>query len=160
MNAEKLFIFTDGSVNQNLKFGYGAYLAVSESDIKTGNQEQPVKTRRFDDTSSVKLELQTLLWALSEIANFDGKIILYTDSQNIIGLHGRRTRLFNNDFMSKKNRPISNSELYMEFFKLTDKLDIEIRKVEGHKKSGLKNDIDWLFTIVDKAARKAVREEK
>lgn len=155
-----LHVFTDGSVNQNLNFGYGAYLTVTESEIETGNPELQVRTRRFDDTSSVKLELQTLLWALSEIADFDGKIILYTDSQNIIGLHGRRKRLFNNDFMSKKNKPINNSELYKQFFGLTDKLNIEIIKVEGHKKSGLKNEIDRLFTIVDRAARKAVREEK
>ena len=160
MNTEKLFLFTDGSVNQNLKFGYGAFLAVKETDIETLNPETQVKTIRFDDTSSVKLELQTLLWALSEIADFDGKIKLYTDSQNILGLRGRRTRLENNHFISGKNRPINNSELYKDFFKLTDKLDIEIRKVEGHKKSGLKNDIDMLFTIVDRAARKAVRLEK
>lgn len=155
-----LHVFTDGSVNQNLNFGYGAFLAVTENDIETGNPELQVKTRRFDDTSSVKLELQTLLWALSEIADFDGKIILYTDSQNILGLRGRRTRLENTHFISGKNRPINNSELYKQFFGLTDKLDIEIRKVEGHKKSGLKNDIDMLFTIVDRAARKAVRLEK
>lgn len=160
MKTDILFLFTDGSVNQNLKFGFGAYLVVNESDIKIENQELLVKTRRFEDTSSVKLELQTLLWALSEIADFEGKIILYTDSQNITGLPERRTGLEKNDFLSKKNNPLNNSELYLEFFKLTDKLDIEIRKVEGHKKSGLKNDIDRLFTIVDKAARKAVRLEK
>ena len=37
MNTEKLFLFTDGSVNQNLKFGYGAFLAVKETDIKESN---------------------------------------------------------------------------------------------------------------------------
>jgi ribonuclease HI len=155
-----LHVFTDGSVNQNLNFGYGAYFTVTESEIETGNPELQVRTRRFDDTSSVKLELQTLLWALSEIADFDGKIILYTDSQNITSLPERRTRLEKNDFLSKKNNHLNNSELYKQFFGLSDTLNIEIIKVEGHKKSGLKNEIDRLFTIVDRAARKAVREEK
>ena len=160
MTTEKFILFTDGSVNTKLNIGYGAYLAVTETEIQSGNPDQLVKVKRFEETSSVKLELQTLLWALNEVKNFNGKIILYTDSQNIIGLPGRRARLEKNEYYSKQNRRITNWELYMDFYRVTDELNIEIKKVTGHKKTSTKDNIDRLFTLVDRASRKAVRGEK
>lgn len=154
-----LYIFTDGSVNTELNIGYGAFLAVPESEINAGIAEKYLKIKRFEKTSSTKLELECLLWALTEIGKFEGKIILYTDSQNILGLAGRRERLEKNDFYSKQNRRITNWELYKDFYRLTDKLNIEIKKVSGHKRTSTKDNIDRLFTIVDRASRNAVRGE-
>ncbi|HSO86865.1 MAG TPA: RNase H family protein [Draconibacterium sp.] len=160
MTTEQLLIFTDGSVNTKLNIGYGAFLAVNESEIIAGNAKKYLKIKRFEETSSTKLELECLLWALTEISDFEGKIILYTDSQNIIGLPGRRERLEKNDFYSKQNRRITNWELYRDFYRLTDELNIEIKKVSGHKRTSSKDNIDRLFTIVDRASRNALREEK
>ncbi len=160
MTTEQRFIFTDGSVNTKLGFGYGAYLIVTEIELFTESTEPVVKVKRFEETSSVKLELQTLLWALNELKEFTEKIILYTDSQNIIGLHGRRERLEKNNYYSKKNKRIGNWELYQEFYVLTDNMNIEIVKIEGHKRTSLKNSIDRLFTLVDRASRNAMRGEK
>jgi ribonuclease HI len=89
----------------------------------------------------------------------EGKIIVYTDSQNILSLPGRRERLEKNDFYSKQNRRVTNWELYKDFYRLTDELNIEIKKVSGHKRTSTKDKIDWLFTIVDRASRNAVRLE-
>jgi ribonuclease HI len=155
-----LLLFTDGSVNTKSNFGYGAFLAVSDPGMSDLELNKLVKTKRFEQTSSTKLELQTLLWALSELPGFKGKITLYTDSQNVLGLPGRRERLEKNDFYSKQNRRIINWELYRAFYRLTYELNIEIRKVSGHKRTSVKDNIDRLFTIVDKAARNAVRKEK
>ena len=156
-DTNTLFLFTDGSVNTKFSFGYGAYLAVNEALIQIGNLEQLVKIKRFEGTSSVKLELQTLLWALTEVKNFEGKIILHTDSQNITGLPRRRERLEKNEYYSKQNRRIANWELYKEFYQLTDQLKFEMQKVTGHKKTSSKDYIDRLFTLVDRASRKALR---
>ena len=60
-------LFTDGSVNTQSKIGYGAYLAVSESGLSLDSLRECVKVMRFEHTSSTKLELQTLLWALGDI---------------------------------------------------------------------------------------------
>ena len=38
-----------------------------------------------------------------------------------------------------------------------DQLDYEFIKVKGHKKSNQKDDIDRLFTMVDRASRDALR---
>jgi ribonuclease HI len=160
LTTEKFILFTDGSVNTKSNIGYGAYLLVSEYEMFSDGLISKVNLKRFENTSSTKLEIQTLLWALSEVIEIEGKIILYTDSQNIIGLPGRRERLEKNQYYSKQNRRITNWELYRAFYSLTGKLNIEIRKVSGHKKTSTKNDIDRLFTLVDRASRNAVRGEK
>jgi len=155
--TNELLLFTDGSVNTKINFGYGAFLAVTDPAISDFELKHLVKVKRFEQTSSTKLELDTLLWALSEVHDFKGKITLYTDSQNIFGLTGRRERLEKSDFYSKQNRRITNWELYQNFYRLTDELNIEIRKVSGHKRTIIKDNIDRLFTIVDRASRNAVR---
>ena len=156
---DELMLFTDGSVNTQSNIGYGAYLAVSERGLSLNSVRTSVKVRRFEHTSSTKLELQTLLWALNDIQALGRKVILYTDSQNILGLQGRRERFEQNDYRSKKNKRFSNYELYQEFYRVIDHLDCELVKVRGHQVSNQKDDISKLFTLVDRAARKALRED-
>ena len=159
MTTEQLFLFTDGSVNTKSDIGYGAYLLVTENEVFSDGLPSKVKLKQFENTSSTKLEMQTLLWALSEVGETEGKIIVYTDSQNIAGLLNRRERLEKNDFQSKKGRGMNHAELYRQFFRMTDLLNCEFRKVEGHKKTNQKDNIDRLFTLVDRASRNAVRGE-
>jgi len=157
---DKLFLFTDGSVNTRTKIGYGAYLAVPEINSSPESLREQVKVKRFENTSSTRLELETLLWALKEVGKSANKIIVYTDSQNIMKLESRRERLEKNNYQTKKNRPLNNYELYIEFYKMTDKLDCEFIKVHGHKASNKKDDIDMLFTLVDRESRRALRKEE
>ena len=154
---DELKLFTDGSVNTQSNIGYGAYLAVSELGLSLDLMWTRVKVRRFEHTSSTKLELQTLLWALSDIQALGSKVIVYTDSQNIMGLQGRRDRLELNDYRSKNNKRLTNYELYQEFYRIIDQLDCELVKVRGHEISNQKDDIDRLFTLVDRASRNALR---
>src|SRR5690606_30497597 len=109
--------------------------ALENIDIATENLKQKVKIKQFEDTSSSKLEIQTLIWALSENLHFEGKITVYTDSQTIVGLHGRRNRLEKNDYHSKSGRQINNHEFYRKFFKLSDQINCEFIKIKGHKQS-------------------------
>ena len=152
-------LFTDGSVNAQSNIGYGAYLAVPEAGLSLDSLRSRVKVRRFEHTSSTKLELQTLLWAFSEIQALGIKVIVYTDSQNIMGLQARRDRFEQTDYRSKKNRRLNNYELYQEFYRVTDPLECEFVKVRGHQGSNQKDDIDRLFTLVDRASRKALRRD-
>lgn len=156
---DKLILITDGSVNTLSEIGYGAYLIVSDHNLSIERLKSQVKIKRFEETSSTKLELQTLLWALSEVQVNDHEVIVYTDSQNIIGLEGRRERFEKNDYRSRKNELIKNHQLYREFYKAIDQLDCEFIKVPGHKVSNQKNHIDKLFTIVDRASRNALRND-
>jgi len=152
-------LLTDGSVNSQSKVGYGAYLAVTKSGLPLDSLRERVKVRRFEHTSSTKLELQTLLWTLRDIQTLTSKVIVYTDSQNIMGLPGRRERFEQNSYRSKKGRLFNNYELYQEFFKMTDQLNCKFVKVRGHQVSNQKDDIDRIFTLVDRASRNALRED-
>lgn len=152
-------LFTDGSVNTQTKVGYGAYLVVADPELSLDELSRQVKTRRFSPTSSTKLELQTLLWALDDLQILGRPLIVVTDSQNIIGLPSRRNRMERNDYCSKQNTRLNNYQLYQEFFRRIDQLDCELVKVQGHQASKHKNDIDRLFTLVDRASRNALRED-
>jgi len=154
---DERMLFTDGSVNTQSNIGYGAYLAVSERGLSLDSLRTRVRVRRFEHTSSTKLELQTLLWALSNIQALGSKVIVYTDSQSIMKLQGRRDRLEKNDYCSKKNKRLNNYELYQEFYGVIDQFDCEFVKVRGHQVSNQKDDMDRFFTLVDRASRNALR---
>ena len=155
---EEILLFTDGSVDTNSNIGIGAYLFVTDSKTSIENLRGGVKVKQFENTSSTKLELETLLWALNEIKAFEGKVIIYTDSQNIVGLPGRRERLEKNNYSTKKNIRIKNYELYQKFYQITDLLDCELIKVRGHQQSSKKDKIHKIFTLVDRASRSALRQ--
>lgn len=157
-----LHIFIDGSVNNQLKIGYGAYLVVSELGAAIESLKDTVRVKRFEQTSSTKLELQTLLWALSETIALDSGddmvLTVYTDSQNIIGLPGRHTRLEEINYFSSKNKQLNNYELYQEFYRVNSNLTCEFVKVTGHQPSSKNDKIDKLFGLVDRASRRALRK--
>lgn len=150
-------LFCDGSVNPQLKMGYGAYFTFYENDV-LDEAKSNVKLKIFEDTSSTKLELEVLLWALEDEVIKKQEIIVYTDCQNILGLGSRREKLENNDYHTSTGKIVKNHELYKKFYEVTDILNCTFEKVKGHKKSSEKNEIDKLFNIVDKASRKALRE--
>lgn len=154
---EKLLLFIDGSVANQQKVGCGAYLVVDENKESIADIEDNIKIKIFENTSSTRLELQTLLWALSELCDKTKKVVVYTDSQNIIRLPGRHISLEQNNYKSKKNKLLTNHDLYREFFIVTDQLSCEFVKIKGHKPSIDKDYFDKLFTLVDRASRKALR---
>ena len=155
---KKIKIFTDSSVNPQEKIGFGAFLFLDEKNISLEEMKKNIKIKRFENTSSTKLELQTLLWSLKEIKNKDVIIEVYTDCQNIIGLQNRREKLEKNNFHSSSGKLMNNHELYKDFFEKIDELNLIFIKVKGHKKNSLKDEIDTIFNLVDKASRSALRE--
>lgn len=163
-----LQLFTDGSVNTQSKVGFGAYLALvgNQGSMQSASLDalkDTVRVKRFENTSSSKLELQTVLWAVNQtIALLDDKIstlTVYTDSQNIIGLPDRRARLEQNNYLSSKNQLLNNHQLYKEFYCLISNVKIELVKVAGHQPSNEKDQIERLFSLVDRASRRALREQ-
>lgn len=155
--CNELYLFTDGSADPQSKIGYGAFLLLQDLNLPLDEAKSLIKLNRFENTSSTKLELQTLLISLNGINPANCKLIVYTDSQNIIGLASRRARFEKNDYRSKNGKLIANHKLYQEFYGLTDTLQCEFVKVSGHKVSSKKDNIDQYFTLVDRASRNALR---
>ncbi|NKB76964.1 MAG: ribonuclease H [Gammaproteobacteria bacterium] len=158
-----LLLFTDGSVHIQSKVGYGAFLALNDDENRplgiseVSKLAERVQTKRFEDTSSTRLELQTLLWAVDALSPIKQKIIIHTDSQNIIGLPGRRDRLQRQDYYTKRHQRLKNHGLYRRFYDVMDSLDITLVKLEGHKPAAAHTERDRLFALVDKASREAMR---
>lgn len=157
LSIPKTLLFTDGSVNPQTKIGFGAYLLLEEDELGSTSL-QNIKTKKFEDTSSTKLELEALLWALNEIDKNLFPLLIYTDCQNILGLMQRRENFEKNNYMSKTNKQSKNHLLYKEFYTLTDLHQCDFVKVKGHKKKDTKDELDKIFSLVDKAARNALRE--
>ena len=153
----EVYLFTDASANPQSKIGFGAALLVENLDLPTREAKDWVELVQFDNTSSTKLEIQVLLHTLAKLEGSNKQVIVYTDSQNIVGLPDRRSRFEKNNYISKNGRLISNHELYKAFYRLTDSLNCEFVKVKGHKPSALKSKLDGFFTLVDRASRNALR---
>ncbi|MFW6271820.1 MAG: ribonuclease HI [Desulfosalsimonas sp.] len=150
-----MMLFTDGSVNPQTGIGYGSFVAVEKIDESLNDIANRIRTRRFDSTSSTRLELETLLWALNEI--HPAQVDAYTDSQNIKGLLKRRARIEKNNYCSKSGRPYNHGDLYKEFFKWTDCINFRVIKVSGHSPDITKSKTDKIFSLVDKASRNALK---
>ncbi|MBP1679793.1 MAG: putative nuclease [Proteobacteria bacterium] len=156
----RILLFTDGSVNTQSNVGYGAYVSVYEGEPFNADKLPPIHLKAFEQTSSTKLELQTLLWALEEVKGLGAHIIIHTDSQNIIGLPNRKERFEKSHFLTKKNKLIGNYVLYQAFYKMMDELECTLVKVKGHKLAGDKDEMDRYFTLVDRASREGVRKNQ
>ena len=76
-NRGTLYLFTDGSVNPQKRIGFGAYLLLNEDDLSsTTLSKDDVITKSFEDTSSSKLELEAMLWALKDISTENSKVVI------------------------------------------------------------------------------------
>jgi ribonuclease HI len=164
--AENLALFTDVSVSPGRRLGVGAYVLVPASflEASSGAVGRPeitgrLKVRRFEDTSSTRLELQTVLWALAEtLPGPQGSLTIYSDSQCVSGLLGRKSRLMSEGFLSKKtNRQLGNASLYRAFYAFHDQSGFRVVKVDGHSGSRSRDAVDRVFSFVDREARKALK---
>ena len=159
-------LFTDVSVNPVLKVGVGAclvlpapFLDIPFPRIEKSEITGRITLQRFEATSSTKLELETVLWALGGLRKRSkGRVNLYTDSQCIVGLLKRKPGLLGRDFLSRTtNLPLRNAHLYRRFYALHDELIFTVIKMEGHSKAGARDTAHRIFSIVDREARRALK---
>jgi len=155
MNTIKLFC--DGSVNPQKKIGFASYFIYTQNDTIELAKDN-IKTKKFENTSSTKLELEGLLWALDDKKLIGENITIYTDCQNILGLGQRREKLESNNYKTTTGKILKNHTLYKQFYEKMDTLNCTFVKVKGHKPSQDKDNIDKLFTLADKASRNSLRE--
>ena len=160
-------LFTDVSLNPELKLGVGAYLVVpaaflevSPHSIEISQITDQLVIQRFEGTSSTTLEVQTVLWSLEDYrsglkGSKLGKLQVYSDSQCVVNLLRRRPGLEAKGFVSKRTRQqLKNACLYRRFYEFYDELGFEIIKVSGHTCSCSHNTVNRIFSLVDKNVRK------
>jgi len=160
-------LFTDVSVNSKLRIGFGAYVLIGAHELNIISDDfikTEIRLKKFNSASSTNLEFTTLLWALDDIeknkrtCNLLYNLTIYTDSQCIAGLQQRRARLEPTNYKSRRtNKELHNASLYRRFYCLIDEFNFQVVKLSGHTKSSSKNNIQRIFSYVDKATRKALR---
>ena len=168
MNSFALFI--DVSLNPVRKLGVGAYLAVPVSFLDTPTDRikknvvaDKLMVRRFVDTSSTKLEVQSVVWAIENYMDESGKpgpgmLYVYSDSSCVAGLLRRRSALESKGFLSSRtNRPLRNASLYRRFYELYDESDFEVIKVAGHTCSSSHDTVHRVFSFVDREVRRRLK---
>lgn len=158
-------LFTDGSVDPGRRIGVGAALLVGEEwlerDVKlieAADVAARTVTKRFTQTSSTRLELETAMWALREFASEGRSLRLFTDSQGVARLSSRRRRLEEGGFVSKSSgAELRHADLYREFFNLQDELGFEVVKVTGHADYRYQDAAHRIFHYVDREARRQLK---
>lgn len=162
-------LFTDVSLNPQRRIGVGGYLLVpvpfleiKPHDIEQGEVSARLKIKRFAETSSTRLEVQTVLWAVENsreelTGSALGSLRIYTDSQCVAGLLGRRAGLINSDFLARRSgRPLTNAHLYRAFYAAFDQLGFQLIKVSGHSRACSDDTVQRIFSYVDREVRKAL----
>ncbi len=84
-----------------------------------------------------------------------GEIVVYSDSQYVVQLYGRKKKLQRNNFRTKKGKPIQNTDLVERLICLMGTIEIRFVKVKAHQK---KTESLNYNREVDKLARKLLRE--
>ena len=165
-------IFTDASFDPASQQGIGGYFLAPGSYLEQQVERieksaitNQIRLRLFENTSSTRIEVETVLRALEEyLVKFSksqrGNLFIITDSQCISGLLQRRSKLEINNFYSKnKNKLLKNAELYKKFYELYDIQKFEVIKITGHSPKRSHDSIHRIFSFIDKEVRKTLRRK-
>ncbi|MBP7810049.1 MAG: ribonuclease HI [Bacteroidia bacterium] len=143
-------IYTDGSCHtQQLIGAWGAIILVGEKKVVLSHVET--------ETTHNRMELLGVIKAveyLEENNLADTVIDVYSDSQYVVNLLTRKTRLKQKNFITKKGTPIQNSDLVQKLIQQIETHDINFTKVKAHQKDG-----DAMNREVDILVRNLVRKK-
>lgn len=158
-------LFTDGSVDPARRIGVGVALAATADWLDrevgaftAGDVAARCAVRRFEGTSSTRLEIECAVWALAEEVPADGELTLFTDSQCVAGLPDRRERLEATRFVSwESGMELRHADLYREFYRRLDARPVRIVKLTGHADYRYQDAAQRIFHFVDREARRQLK---
>ena len=139
---KKITIYTDGACSGNPGKGGWAAVIIDDKNEKTISGSEPLTTNN-------RMELSAVINALKEVGS--AELDIYTDSKYV--KNGIESWIKNwkiNGWMTAAKQPVKNKDLWLELDILVSKKEIEWKWVKGHSN-------DHYNTIVDEAARKAIR---
>jgi len=139
---KKITIYTDGACSGNPGKGGWAAVIIEDKNEKTISGSEPLTTNN-------RMELSAVINALREVGS--AELDIYTDSKYV--KNGIESWIKNwkiNGWMTAAKQPVKNKDLWLELDILVSKKEIEWKWVKGHSN-------DHYNTIVDEAARKAIR---
>ena len=139
---KKITIYTDGACSGNPGKGGWAAVIIEDENEKTISGSEMLTTNN-------RMELLAVINALKEVSSVE--IDIYTDSKYVKnGIESWINNWKMNGWMTAAKQPVKNKDLWLELDALVTKKEIEWKWVKGHSN-------DHYNTIVDEAARKAIR---
>ncbi|WP_169704001.1 ribonuclease HI [Candidatus Kuenenia stuttgartiensis] len=120
----------------------------------------------MENTTNTRLELQTLLWALESLTLENGNkasekrdfITIYTDCRTAVDLPGRRRRLEDVYYLSKrKGSVLRNADIYKSIFALYDEFLPKLVWIKGHTPKKDRVGVHQIFSEVDRLVRNHLR---
>lgn len=151
MSVTSAAIYTDGSCHTQKQLGGWAAI------IFYKGQKTIIKDM-VSNTSHNRMELVAVIEAIRYVQSMNAPpdhLNIYTDSQYVVGLPSRFSKLKKNHFMTAKGSPVRNHDLIGEFMQFYEKYTISCIKVKAHQK---KTDKTNYNREVDKISRKLVRD--
>lgn len=150
MERTEIEIYTDGSCHTQSLFGAWAAL------IFTNGKKQILKGTETGTTHN-RMELMAVIKAIEMLDAMglkDEPLNIYSDSQYVINLRGRKEKLESKNFISNKGTPIQNSDLVQTLLAQISSHTINFVKVKAHLKP---DGTDNFNREVDKIVRNLVR---
>ena len=130
-------IYTDGSCLKNP--GNGGWAAIININDKIKKISGSVK-----DTTNNKMELMAPIKALQEIKE-QQPIEIYTDSQYVkLGITDWVHKWIKNNWLTSKNEPVKNKELWTQLYELNQSHKIKWIWVKAHAGNILNEEVDLL----------------
>jgi ribonuclease HI len=142
---ESITIFTDGSCHAYLKTGGWAAIIFIDS-------EKVILEGRNSKTTHQRMELTAVLESLKYLERYgraDEEVVIYSDSQYVVDLVKRKEGLMSSNYLTKKFKPVRNTDLVKELINFMGFLNIRFVKVKSHQKlsdleSKLNREVDVL----------------
>ena len=157
----KYFIFSDASFDPRSRIGIAGVWILADL-LQASQNENSIQTKIFYETNCTRLELESILWSFDlvrEAGRLEIEVEIFTDCKTAVDLPARRARLESRNFLSQKTQlPLNNADLYQEFFKTYDTFAPKLHWIKGHKPLQNQNEIERIFSAVDKETRRQLRE--
>ena len=145
-------IFTDGSCHTQLKTGgWAAIILLGDEKIVLKGGSHSTTHQRMELTAVLES-----LYYLQQQCVADQHIVIYSDSQYVVDLLDRRSRLISSEFRTRKSKTVRNSDLVRPFLDVIATLDIKLQKIKSHQKRTSVETI--LNREVDLLSRKKMKE--
>ncbi|MDX2171654.1 MAG: ribonuclease H [Bacteroidota bacterium] len=146
-----VLIYTDGSCHTQLRIGGWAAI------VFINGTKTVLKGKELDTTHN-RMELLAVINAIKFVLEKDktiNQLHIVSDSQYVVGLTARQTRLSDKNFTTKKGNEIKNADLVKELLNFVNSLNIDFVKIKAHQQ---KTDVVNYNIDADKLSRKIVRE--
>ena len=149
----RITIYTDGSCHtQHLVGSWAAIVLVGDEKI--------ILQGKARDTTHHEMELLAVINAIEYVYDHyaaETALHIFSDSQYVTGLPGRKEKLQAAGFLVKKGTPVQHADLVKRLFQLVAQYPVIFTKVPSHQKN-VAGHINY-NTEADVLSRQLVRDE-